>query len=122
MWGFSLHKRVILYLMKSKEMVYLKNINEPQEVFVPKCRLAEGGLVLTIKGVISHSDVSINVFDLETSGLYFRFSFILPENITSGEHEYTLSDDDGVLSTGLLIVGEPSSPIEYNKTIQYEQL
>ena len=102
-------------------MIYLKNISESQDVFVPKGKLAEGGLVFAIKGVISHAEISMNVFDLGTSDLYFRFSLLLPEGIPAGEHEYTLSDENGVLSTGLLIVGEPSSPIEYDKMIQYEQ-
>lgn len=97
-------------------MIYLKNISTPQEVFIPKCREANGELVFSLKDVGNQP-----VIDKETSDLYFRFNMKLPADIASGEHEYTLSDDAGVLSTGLLIVGEPSTPTEYNKIIQYGQ-
>ena len=45
----------------------------------------------------------------------------LQEGVPSGEYEYTLSDEVGVLSTGLLVVGDLEIPTEYNKEIAYEQ-
>ena len=45
----------------------------------------------------------------------------LSEGIMSGEYEYTLSDEVGVLSTGLLIIGEKEMLTEYNNEITYEQ-
>ena len=41
--------------------------------------------------------------------------------ITDGEYEYTLSYEDSVLSTGLLVVGDFAKPDQYNKEIIYEQ-
>lgn len=107
--------------MKSGKMIYLKNISTPQNVFIPKSRRGNGGLVFSIKSTVNQSVIERSVIDEWTKGLYFKFAIELPADIASGEHEYTLSDDAGVLSTGLLIVGEPSTPTEYNKIIQYGQ-
>ena len=98
-------------------MIYLKNISTPQVIFIPRCMEANGGLVLSLKSTI----ILLNVIDAATSDLYFRVSVMLPADVPSGEYEYDLSDDTGELSTGLLIVGELSSPTEYKKVIQYEQ-
>ena len=102
-------------------MIYLKNISTSQEIFIPKGMDGNGGLVLEIKSTINQSPIALNIIDSSAMGLYFKFTIALPADAASGEYEYTLSDDAGVLSTGLLIVGESSSPIEYNKVIQYEQ-
>ena len=102
-------------------MIYLKNISTPQELFVPRCREANGNLMLSLKNTINLYDIPLLVIDFATSHQYFRFSVMLPVDLPSGEYEYSLSDDAGVISTGLLIVGESSSPKEYNKVIQYEQ-
>jgi hypothetical protein len=45
----------------------------------------------------------------------------LKEDIPSGEYDYTLSDEVGVLSTGLLVIGDYEIPTEYNKELTYEQ-
>jgi hypothetical protein len=45
----------------------------------------------------------------------------LSEKIVSGEYEYTLSDEVGVLSTGLLVIGDLELSTEYNNEIAYEQ-
>ena len=102
-------------------MIYLKNISTPQEIFIPKGMEESGRLVLEIKSTINQSVIMPNVIDFCAMELYFKFTVALPADVASGEHEYTLSDDAGVLSTGLLIVGEPSTPTEYNKIIQYGQ-
>lgn len=80
-----------------------------------------GGLVLAVKSAINQSVIQLNVIDVATSDLYFKISVMLPADMPSGEYEYVLSDYMGELSTGLLIVGELSSPTEYKKVIQYEQ-
>lgn len=102
-------------------MIYLKNISTPQVIFIPRCMEANGGLVLSLKSTINQSVILLNVIDAATSDLYFRVSVMLPADVPSGEYEYALSDDTGELSTGLMIVGELSSPTEYKKVIQYEQ-
>lgn len=78
-------------------------------------------MVLSLKSIINQSVFRLNVIDAAISDLYFRVSVMLPSDFPSGEYEYVLSDNTGELSTGLLIVGELSSPKEYKKVIQYEQ-
>ena len=102
-------------------MIYLKNISTPQVIFIPRCMEANGELVLSLKSTINQSVTLLNVIDAAISDLYFRVSVILPADMHSGEYEYALSDGKKELSTGLLNVGESSSPKEYNKVIQYEQ-
>ena len=102
-------------------MIYLKNISTPQGVFIPKCRGAKGDLMFSLKNTVNQSVTEMSVVDEWTRGLYFKFEVKLPAEVASGEYEYALSDDTGELSTGLLIVGELSSPTEYKKVIQYEQ-
>lgn len=107
--------------MKSREMIYLKNISTPQVIFIPRCMEANSGMVLSLKSIINQSVFLLNVIDAAISDLYFRVSVMLPSDFPSGEYEYVLSDNTGELSTGLLIVGELSSLKEYKKVIQYEQ-
>lgn len=102
-------------------MIYLKNISTPQMVFVPKGRETGGALKFSMQSTIDRSVyVDGEVIDLQ-SDRYVQFPVELPAGIPSGEYEYLLSDDAGVISTGLLVVEETSSPTEYNKPIQYEQ-
>ena len=102
-------------------MIYLKNILTPQGVFIPKCRGAKGDLMFSLKNTVNQSVTEMSVVDEWTRGLYFKFEVKLPAEVASGEYEYSLTDDAGVLSEGILIVGESSNPKEYNKVIQYEQ-
>ena len=102
-------------------MIYLKNISTSQEVFIPKCSDANGVLTLVLKNTVDLVAFEQDVEDANTSELYFKVNIELPTDIASGEYEYSLMDDAGVISTGLLVVGESFSPTEYNKTIQYEQ-
>lgn len=121
MWGFCFTETGHFIFNEKGKMIYLKNISTPQVIFIPRCMEANGGLVLSLKSTINQSVILLNVIDAATSDLYFRVSVMLPADVPSGEYEYALSDDTGELSTGLLIVGELSSPIEYKKVIQYEQ-
>lgn len=77
--------------------------------------------MFSLKSTVNQSVIDMPVVDEWTMGLYFKVAIKLPADMPSGEYEYTLSDDAGVLSTGLLILGESLSPTEYNKVIQYEQ-
>lgn len=107
--------------MKSREMIYLKNISTSQIIFIPRGREANGELVLSLKSTINQSAILLDVVDSAISDLYFRVSVMLPADMPTGEYEYVLTDEMGELSTGLLVVGELSSPKEYKKVIQYEQ-
>lgn len=102
-------------------MIYLKNISTPQEIFIPKNREMDGELVFTLKNTINQSINMQDVNDFSLMSLYYKIFVVFPAGLPSGEYEYTLSDNAGVLSTGLLIVGDSLSPTDYSKVIQYEQ-
>ena len=75
----------------------------------------------SLKNTINLSvPVNADVVDLN-SDLYVTFEIELPEQITTGEYEYELTDDAGVISSGLLVVEGLSSASEYNLSVQYEQ-
>lgn len=102
-------------------MIYLKNTSTPQMVFVPKNRETEGSLVFTLKNTTDLSvPVESKVVDLQ-SDLFVQFSIELPAEFATGEYEYLLKDDAGVVSTGLLMIEGVTEVNEYNKAVQYEQ-
>ena len=121
MWGFVLQKQGILYFNKKGKMIYLKNISTPQVIFIPKCRETEGSLVFSIKSTINHSvSVNASVVDLQ-SELFILFPVELPADTNTGEYEYELTDDAGLVSTGLLVIEGESVVYEHNLSVQYEQ-
>jgi hypothetical protein len=61
------------------------------------------------------------VEDVKTSVGYYVIEVALKSNVPAGEYEYSLSDAQGVLSSGLLVIGDMSAPREYDNTIIYEQ-
>lgn len=101
-------------------MIYLEKSKDAQSLFVPRHREVDGELMLTLKSSVNLTSYSAETIDLDTSALYHRISVTL-ENAQSGEYEYTLSDGNGVLSTGLLVIREERNVIEYNNEIYYEQ-
>ena len=91
-------------------------------VYIPKMdRTAMGDVTLQIKGTSTLSEVTMESSEGDSSSLYHKMMIALPEDVTRGEYEYTLSDIVGVLSTGLLVVGNLDDSIEYNKVTTYEQ-
>lgn len=106
-------------------MIYLENTQEAQEVYIPRNNgeTPQGGdLVFKAKNTIN-LDVEIDMYvsDLRVSDLYYFLAVILPEEVTDGEYEYTLSFEDTILSTGLLVVGDYTKPDQYEKDVTYEQ-
>ena len=102
-------------------MIYLKNISTPQMIFIPKSRETEGSLVFSIKSIINHSvSVNASVVDLQ-SELFIQFPVELPADTNTGEYEYELTDDAGLVSTGLLVIEGESVVYEHNLSVQYEQ-
>ena len=104
-------------------MIYLQNNTEAQDVCVPRNGIvADGELEFKAKNTIDLAEkIDLFVADLRVSNLFYYLAVILPEDLPNGEYEYTLTDGENLLSTGLLVVGENSHPSEYNKVIQYEQ-
>lgn len=102
-------------------MIYLNNTSARQMVFVPKGRETEGAVVFSMKSTIDLSVVvETRVADLQ-SDLYVQFGIELPSDIATGEYEYSLSDDMGIISTGLVVVNGQSGVEEYNTSVKYEQ-
>ena len=104
-------------------MIYLENTTEAQPLFVPRSRAdVVGELVLKVRSTVGlETVVDVEAIDLNTSNLYYRLAVVLPEGVAQGEYEYTLSDDTGALSTGIIYVGELSRPTQHDTTITYEQ-
>lgn len=121
MWGFCFTETGH-FIFKGKEyMIYLSNISTPQMVLIPKGRETEGSLVFSVKSTIDLSvPVEAKVVDLQ-SELFIQFPVELPADIDTGEYEYELTDDAGVVSTGLLVIEGASVVSEYNLSVKYEQ-
>ena len=105
-------------------MVYLQNTQEAQVVYIPRSNGSKphGDLVFKAKNTINlEEEIDVYVSDLQVSDLYFYLAVSLPEKVTDGEYEYTLSFEGDTLSTGLLVVGDYSKSNQYEKEIKYEQ-
>lgn len=105
-------------------MIYLQNTQEAQEILIPrsKAEIPDGDLVFKARNTINLTEeIDLYVSDLLVSDLYYFLAVILPGKVTDGEYEYTLSYEDSVLSTGILVVGDYAKPSQYEKEIQYEQ-
>lgn len=64
--------------------------------------------------------VNASVVDLQ-SELFIQFPVELPADTNTGEYEYELTDDAGIVSTGLLVIEGESVVYEHNLSVQYEQ-
>ena len=103
-------------------MIYLKHTTDLQMMYIPKDgRDAKGNVSFKAFSTINQFEFSFEAAEEETSLLYHKVLVELKYDIPSGEYEYTLSDEVGVLSTGLLVVGDLDDPMEYNKVTTYEQ-
>lgn len=121
-WSFALQKRTLLYITEKANMIYLKHTTDLQMMYVPKNgRDAKGNVFFKAFSTINQFGFSFDAAEEDTSLLYHKVLVELKQDIPSGEYEYTLSDEVGVLSTGLLVVGDLDNPMEYNKVTTYEQ-
>lgn len=102
-------------------MVYLINTRERQTLYIPRsARGAEGKVFFKAFSTGSLQGFSFHAREYDSTNLYHMVTLELPQ-IADGEYEYTLSDENGVLSTGILCIGGLSKPVEYNNEIRYEQ-
>lgn len=91
-------------------------------MYIPKSgRNAMGDVSFKAFSTINQYGFSFNAAEENSSLLYHKVLVELDENIPAGEYEYTLSDEVGVLSTGLLVIGEMDSQVEYVIEKEYEQ-
>lgn len=102
-------------------MVYLNNTREIQELYIPKTlRNAEGRVFFQAFSTGTLQGFSFYAREYDSTNLYHKVIIELPK-IKDGEYEYVLSDEKGILSTGILYIGGNDTPVEYNKEIKYEQ-
>lgn len=108
---------------KEKEMLYLKNITDPQELMIPRdyTQTSARSFSLLMTSTIDKISRSFNVLDDGSSDHYFKVSVSLPAGMADGEYCYSLLESGMIRSCGLLILGENERASEYNKTISYEQ-
>ena len=105
-------------------MIYLSNTTDAQPLFVPKSQQdVAGDLTLVVKSTVGlETVVDVDAIDLQSSALYYRIAVALPDGLPDGEYEYTLADDHGALSEGIIYVGTLTAPtIEHDTPITYEQ-
>lgn len=106
-------------------MLYLNNIQESQELLVPRNEaVSVNELIFKAKSTIDLDwKIEQEVTDSGASSLYYTVSISLPEGLPDGQYEYSLEGDGQVLSSGVLIIGQYDSPSsdQYQKEITYEQ-
>ena len=104
-------------------MLYLQNTEEVQILLVPRnVAIPSGDLVFKAKSTIDlATEIDIYVINIDVSAIYMQMAVVVPEGCPNGEYEYTVSVDDAVISTGLLIIGDNTHPEQYNHAIEYDQ-
>ena len=103
-------------------MIYLKNISDAQILMIPRNgEIVTGEMSLVMRNTTDQQETTLSVTDLNTSGLYYNLAVALPKEIADGEYQYTLKDSNIQVSCGLLYIGDPQSPSQYERTITYQQ-
>lgn len=102
-------------------MIYLSNTTQAQSVMIPKERSSKGTLVFSAQSTMNLTIFEKEVVNISSSALYFNVSLTLEDGIPAGEYEYILTDEEGVLSSGIMVVGDLSIPVEYTNEVTYEQ-
>ena len=121
-WSFALQKTTLLYITEKGNMIYLRHTTDLQMMYIPKDgRDATGDVFLKAFSTINQFGFSFYAAEENNSLLYHKVLVELKKDVPSGEYEYTLSDEMGILSTGLLVIGDLDNPMEYNKETTYEQ-
>lgn len=106
-------------------MIYIDDIHDPVMVMVPRTlgvtEPREARLRLT--GTVSLKTVDIPVLDIRTHGDCYALTGDFSRAEDPGEYEYRLTDRDGLLASGVLVVEDrpASGPVQYNKEVTYEQ-
>lgn len=103
-------------------MIYLAHTTEEQMLFIPKTkRNSDGAVFIRLFSPMNLIGMIKDVQMVEETITYYKVKVKLPSVIAPGEYEYGFYDMRDSLSSGILVVGEPSKAVEYNKTIEYEQ-
>lgn len=109
-------------MYRKKEMIYLKNIQEKQGKHIPKYREKVGNVSFILRSTIEQTTYTEVLDSLaDYSSRYFLADITLPSGMADGEYEYTLSDTKGILSEGVIVIGDYGRANEYDNIITYEQ-
>lgn len=123
MGGVFVYEKSWIYIYrKEKEMLYLRNITDPQVLMIPRdVQTSARSFSLLLTSTIDKVSRSFDVLDDGSLNHYFLVSVSLPAGMADGEYKYSLMESGMIRSCGLLILGENERSTEYNKTISYEQ-
>lgn len=111
-------------------MIYLEKTGQDVTAFIPKVygSTFDGGVFsLEAFSTVDRSRfIFDNLFVNDTKGvLYYEVATVVPEDVPTGEYEYTLKDGAGrTISSGLLVIfTEERSPetVENENEIKYTQ-
>lgn len=125
-------------------MIYIRNIPERQGIYIPVSYKDPAGselyhfllyntinLTKSVDEILRTADFN-NDFNadfavypepiLSAGGLFYFFTFELPDDMVEGTYEYILMHGDSILSRGVAMVGEfQNQDSQYHKDIEYEQ-
>lgn len=125
-------------------MIYIRNIPERQGIYIPVSYKDPAGselyhfllyntinLTKSVDEILRTADFN-NDFNadfaiypepiLSEGGLFYFFTFELPDDMVAGTYEYILKHGDSILSRGVAMVGEfQNQDGQYHKDIEYEQ-
>lgn len=89
-------------------MIYLQNTDEAQRMFIPNNGLTAGESArLQIFSTVSKHEILDVTAELAPLGLlYFVVPVTLPTGLKNGEYEYVVSQRKGIISNGLVQIGE----------------
>lgn len=106
-------------------MIYLKNITEEQEVFLPIIgrKGTNATYTLRLRSTMTGESVLDDIFveDLNLFADYYEFVFTLPSLIATGTYRLDVLQDGAVVCTMLAQVEEPEYFIEADNDMKFKQ-
>lgn len=73
-------------------------------------------MILKLVNNLTKNEVILeNIYDKQTSNLFYTIDIELPDGLIDGEYSYFLIEDDKILSNGLVQIGDyQSNNTKYN--------
>ena len=72
-------------------------------------------MLLKITGNVTKNTIEYEVEDKKTSAIFYQFDITLPKGCIDGEYTYELVNDDKIIATGLLQIGDYEKDVIENK-------